>query len=146
MEKEKQQENEEYIDIINELSEMYPQMHVCAPLEFIEPNKFVKGMNSYEKRFSNILQSRGLCVFREPIIDGVSHIPDFFVYNPRSYQGKLVELTLFDKEFKHYNSTESSIKRKKRQIQEFNTCGIPFVAIYRENLESIRSHCDMHLF
>ncbi len=44
-------------------------------------------MNSYEKRFSNILQSKGLVVFREPIIEGLNHIPDFFVYNRNCFKG-----------------------------------------------------------
>jgi len=137
---------DKYTELIIEVSTMYPQMHVNSPLNYIEPNIYVEGMNSYEKRFANILQTRGLYVFREPIIDGVTHIPDFFVFNPKSYQGKLVELTLYDRDFKHYNPNERSVKRKKRQIEEFSNCGIPFVAIYRENLESIRRYCDMYLF
>lgn len=146
MEKESLLDEEKYIDIVSEVNTMYPQMHISSPLKYIEPEKHVPGMNSYEKRFANILQTRGLFVFREPIIEGVSHIPDFFVYNPRSVQGKLVEITLYDSQFKRYPLNERSIERKKRQIEEFRSCGIPFVAIYRENLESIRSHCDMYLF
>lgn len=146
MEKESLLDQEKYIDVVNEVNTMYPQMYISSPLEYIEPDKYIPGMNSYEKRFANLLQTRGLFVFREPIIDGLSHIPDFFVYNPRCIQGKLVELTLYDSQFKRVSADEKSIKRKKRQIEEFRNCGIPFVAIYRENLEAIRSHCDMYLF
>ena len=146
MEKEIIQEKIIHPEIVEEVELLYPQMHIDFPLNPILPDTFVEGMNSYEKRFANILQSKGLFVFREPIIDGVSHIPDFFVYNRRCFQGKLVELTLYDREFKHYSANEKSIARKKRQIEEFSNCGIPFVAIYRENLESIRRNCDMYLF
>lgn len=129
----------EYIDQLeNSIKDEYPQLFLSSPLDdFSIANNSVR-MNSNEKQFAKLLLSRDLLVYREPKIEFCDRIPDFFVYNPRTYNGKLVEITL--------SKSETSDKRKRRQIHNLELCGIPFVILFREHMEKIRQYCWGDLF
>lgn len=141
---EKESVTEQEAEYIERISFFYPQMILPPPLSVEDMDQYIEGMNSYEKEFAKLLHSRGMVVFREPIIEGVDCKPDFFVFNPFTYGGKIVELTLCDKEFK--NGKRDTIKRKKRQAERLEQIGIPYVILYRENLERIRRTCCENLF
>ncbi|OGC36422.1 hypothetical protein A2369_01400 [candidate division WS6 bacterium RIFOXYB1_FULL_33_15] len=132
--------------LIEALSERYPQMLLSPPLLPEEVESYVRGMNSYEREFVKILQNRGLIVFREPELCDYDCKPDFFVYNPYIDQGKIVEVTLLNKEFTSSNCDRKTKERKIRQFKRMEASGIPFVVMYRENLENIREYCCRNLF
>lgn len=131
-----------YSDYINQLedsiTEEYPQLSLPNPLsDYTLSNNCVR-MNSEEKQFAKLLLSRDMIVYREPRIELCDSIPDFFVYNPRTTNGKLVEITL--------SKMETGDKRKRRQIRNLELCGIPFVILFREQMERIRKYSWHKLF
>ncbi len=141
--------------ILKDLSADYPQMHLEYPLLHEDFDfGYLNGMNSYEFKFASYLvNDKNLLVFREPKIDSCLHIPDFYIFNPSAYTGKIVELTLYDSSYsgyksrkKSYQEVKKSIKRKQAQIDEIKGCGIPYVILYREQLENIRRECITGLF
>lgn len=107
-------------------------------------------MHSNEREFSRLLLSKALIVFPEPNISVIDYTPDFFVYNPRTFQarspyfGKFVELTLFKDEELNGETTFGRRKfaRKRRQKAAFEECGIPIVYICREQQENIKRMQD----
>jgi len=148
-------ENIDVEKVLSNLSQQYPQMYlnyplVCNDFEY----GYLEGMNSYEFKFASYLVSNSaLLIFREPKIEGCFHIPDFYVFNTLSNSGRLVELTLYDSNYtgyrnsrRSYQETKKSIKRKQEQIEEIKGCGIPYVILYRQQLENIRQRCIKNLF
>ncbi len=134
-------------DIVDTLYLRYPHMHLDSPLDLSDSNQYIYGMNSYEMKFAYFTYSMGLVVFREPRIDNCIHIPDFYLFNPITLSGTLVELTLYNRDFtncntgnRHRNEVKKSIKRKQGQISELQGCGIPYIILYREELEQIRNN------
>lgn len=122
----------------------YPQMYLSPPLLPEEMYSYVEGMNSYEKEFVKLLHSRGMIVFREPMIESIDCKPDFFIFNPYTQKGKIVEITLCEKNYS--NGNRDTVKRKRRQAEKLEQTGIPYVILYRENLERIRRTCCENLF
>lgn len=105
-----------------------------------EHNRTFQSMNTYERAFAKILIKKGLKVYREiPIADNGS-TADFYVYNPRSKRGKLVEVTLLQKEYKKGDKKPSikTIRRKDRQIETLEATGMTYVVLYKENFRAIR--------
>jgi hypothetical protein len=131
--------------IIANLSEIYPQMYLSEPLTYESEDTLLK-MNSCEREFTLLLLDRGLLLFREPEIEGMDFLPDFFVYNVEAARGKLVELTLFNEDYSNGNSSKKSIERKKRQIENLERTGIPYTVLKREQLSMIREYCCPELF
>ena len=129
-----------YMETVDELFLKYPALYLGQPFE-----GDYSGMNSYEAKFVNILLERDLIVFREPLIEDVDCIPDFFIYNPRSCTGKLVEITLMPKNGKGKNGFKTKM-RKARQSESLANSGIPYVVLYREHLEKVREYCCLDLF
>jgi hypothetical protein len=149
------EENIDVEKVLSNLSQQYPQMYLDYPLVYEDfEYGYLNGMNSYEFKFASYLvNDKNLLVFREPKIDSCLHIPDFYVFNTLSNSGKLVELTLYDSDFtgcrnskRSYQEVKKSIKRKQEQIDEIKGCGIPYVILYREQLENIRQRCIKNLF
>jgi hypothetical protein len=105
-------------------------------------------MNAYEKSVALLLISKGLMVYREIPIGTNGSNADFYVYNPKSKKGKLVEVTLIKKAYKPREKLPShkTRKRKSNQLLLLKATGMPFVVLYKENLESIRKYVDLHLF
>lgn len=128
------------------ICEIYPQMTLDPPLTTENLEGYIPGMSSYEREFVSLLQSRGIVVFREPLIEGLNCRPDFFVYNPSTRTGKIVEVTLYDKGYSNGNGSYKSKNRKRRQEVSLQQMGIPYVILYRENLERIRRNCCPNLF
>ncbi len=152
-EKEQDIEITEYTEIIENLSYVYPQLQLNPPLFYSDFDQYIQGMNSYEFKFANYLCSMGLYVFREPRIESCFHIPDFFVFNQSDCTGTLLELTLYNRDFTNCNThkrprneVKKTIERKKGQIQELENCGIPYMVLYREDLEIIRREYIKDLF
>ncbi len=153
LEKELEIVQEESILLIQQLSELYPQMHLEKPLIDTDFDILIPGMNSYEFKFASFFHKEGYSIFREPYIFGCSHLPDFFMYNPLINAGKLVELTMYNREFTNCNvnrrprnEVKKTIERKKGQLGELERCNIPFVVLYREDLEQIRRRYIPDLF
>ncbi len=143
-----EREQDQYYDIQEELLERYPNMYLDSPMDID-----LFEMNSCEREFVYLLQSRGLVVFREPLIkdidctQDIDCIPDFFVYNPKTGNGKIVEITMMKENGKAYNNKERKTKaRKKRQRESIERSGIPSVHLYREHLERVRKSCCDSLF
>lgn len=146
-------EQEESILLIQQLSELYPQLYLKPPLSESNFITLIPGMNSYEFKFASYLYHNGFTVFREPEIFSCSHVPDFFIYSPFDFSGKLVELTLYDRNYTNCNShnrprneVKKTIQRKREQIYELEQCQIPYVVLYREELEQIRKNFIPNLF
>jgi len=142
-------------EILKDLSINYPQMYLDYPLLCDDFDLgYFDGMNSYEFKFASYLvNNKNLLVFREPKIKGCSHVPDFYIFNSSAYAGKIVELTLYDSSYSVYKSgnksqqeVEKSIKRKHEQINDIKGCGIPYVILYREQLENVRRDYILNLF
>jgi len=131
---------EQNMELVGELSEKYPSLYLGEPFR----GDF-SGMNTYEARFVDILLERDLVVFREPLIADLDCVPDFFVYNPRSGSGKLVEITLMPRNGNGGNGFKTKI-RKARQNESLASSGIPYVVLYREELEKVRDYCRWDLF
>ena len=101
--------------------------------------------HSNEREFALLLLERGFEVYHEPHIRDCLAIPDFFVINPRTGNGKLIEITLrFKSEGKWKN--RKSFFRKQRQKEALESCGIPCVILTRENQEIIRKNIWSKLF
>jgi hypothetical protein len=101
-------------------------------------------MNSYEKKFALLMIQLGFVVYREIDIDGFGRTADFFVINPFSRQGMLIELTLMDD--KETGVGRKTKLRKERQVKALEGRGIPYVILYREDLNVIRHFLDPNLF
>jgi hypothetical protein len=136
----------EYDNIRSFLVEKYPQMILPTPLFSQDLDLYITGMNVQERNFAKHLLRRDLVVFREPQLIDYPIVPDFFIYNVFCNRGKLVELTLFNKDFSNGNSSQKSKNRKERQYMCLESCGIPYVILYRDNLESIRRYGIHDLF
>lgn len=121
----------------------FTKLELSTPLS--EDNIFKYDMNSVERNFSLLLLSKGLEVYREPYIHNCKHIPDFWVYNPFRNMGKLVEITLLSKE-EFLSGNRRTVLRKRRQYEELSNIGIPYIVLYRENMESIRRGCYPSMF
>lgn len=150
---EKEQDIENYLQLINEFEVIYPQMHLTLPLNESDFTTLTPGMNSYEFKFASFLFSNGFTIFKEPTILSCVHVPDFFIYSPYDSSGKLVELTMYNREFTNCyvnkrprNDVKRTLERKKTQIKEIHECGIPYLILYREELESIRKQYIPNLF
>jgi len=128
----------ETYDLKRELCNKYPNLYLEEPVY-----ESGYGMNSCEKNFLEYLIESGYVVFREPLIDDVDCIPDFFVYDPYSGRGQIVEITLM-KEMG--NGDRKTKKRKERQAERIRDSGIPYVILYREHLERIRNEDCKGLF
>ena len=131
----------EYENITSYIHDLYPNLYLDPLTKYP-----AYGMNSYERRFLELLIERGMVVYRNPCIHGTDCFPDFFVFNPRSMRGKLVELTLLYENGGNGNSDRKTKLRKERQRQNIEESGIPFVFLYREHLERIRESCCENLF
>jgi len=148
-------ENIDIERVLSNLSQQYPQMYLDYPLVDDDfEYGYLKGMNSYEFKFASYLvNDKKLLVFREPKIENCLHVPDFYIFNTLSNSGRLVELTLYDSNFigykdskRSYQEIKKSIRRKQEQVNEIKSCGIPYVILYREQLENIRQGCIKDLF
>lgn len=152
LEKEIDREQEKIL-LVQHLSDLYPQMSLERPLVDTDFDILIPGMNSYEFKFASYFHHEGYSIFREPDIFGCSHLPDFFMYNPIVNDGKLVELTMYNRDFTNCNvsrrprnEVKKTILRKKGQIEELESCNIPFVVLYREDLEQLRREYIPDLF
>lgn len=96
-------------------------------------------MTSHEKKVALLLLSKGLVIYREIPIGKNGSTADFYVYNPRSKSGKLVEVTLMKKSYrpKEKKPSYKTKKRKENQLDLLKATGMPFVVLYREEFESI---------
>lgn len=88
---------------------------------------------------------KGFTVYSEPQIEGCIATPDFFVINPRTKKGKLLEITLMGESQKKGKNKETFL-RKQRQKEELINTGIPCIFLYRENQELIREYAWGDLF
>ncbi len=150
---EKEQDTVNYLQLINDFEIIYPQMHLDSPLNDSDFTTLTPGMNSYEFKFASFLYSNGYTLFREPTIENCVHVPDFFVYSPFDDSGKLVELTMYNREFTNCNvskrprnEVKKTLLRKRNQLEEIKECGIPYIILYREELEYIRREYIKDLF
>lgn len=129
----------EYVDQLeNSIKEQYPQLVLPSPLDDVSVLNRKSTMNSNERQFAKLLLSKDMVVYREPRIQLCDSVPDFFVYNPRTFNGKLVEITL--------SPMRTNDDRKRRQIRNLELCGIPFVVLFREHMQNIRQYCWNELF
>lgn len=88
-------------------------------------------------------------MYYEPTIDNCTAIPDFFVVNPRTGRGNILELCLRRENQGKGKCTKkelSTFKRKKRQKQALLNTGIPCIFLYREQQENIRRYTGFQLF
>lgn len=139
-------------------SEILQYVQKSKPLTLSDLQKYTKlpslyekpytVMNEYEKGIAELLLKRGLVVYREIPIGESGSSADFYVYNPKSKKGKLVEVTLIKRYYKAGDKLPSikTKNRKDRQLELLQATGMPFVVLYQENLVSIRKYFDKHLF
>ena len=130
-----------YDEISDYICSLYPNLYLDTPIEFPD-----YGMNDYEGRFLELLIDRGMIVYREPYIEDLDCVPDFFVFNPRTMTGKIVEITLLYENRGNGNSDRKTRLRKQRQKERIEESGIPAIFLYREHLERIRESCCENLF
>ena len=126
------------------IEDIYPQLVLQDPL-FCDHSD-LPYMHPVEREFATLLLTRGFIVFREPTILDCEHIPDFFIFNRRSQSGKLVEITLLKEDLTNGHIGRKTKKRKERQLEALQECGVPFVVLYREQMENIRANCWEDLF
>jgi len=122
--------------------EMYPQLILPEPMFYVV-NDF-ENIHPVELLFAEALHERGLFIYREPEVLEMSHIPDFYVYNPFAHSGKLVEITLMNKD--GVGACRKTRLRKERQLEDLYNCGIPFTILHRKELENVRRYCYDGLF
>lgn len=120
------------------LTTVYPQLILPTPINSFDVNSKKFRMSDNEREFAKLLLTRDLIVYREPTIKDCTKVPDFFVYNPRTDNGKLVEITL-------YPSTTHD-ERKTEQVKALAMTGIPLVVLYKEHMENIKRYCCDELF
>lgn len=93
-------------------------------------------MHSEERAFAECLVKRGLMVYREPHVKDCDSIPDFYVYNPESHIGTVVEITMCER--------KALTARKKKQIANLSrSCdfyGLRLMVLYRDNIRSVLKH------
>jgi len=145
LEKEPESKLHESSLLVSQLSDLYPQMRLDMPLTDTDFDVLIPGMNSYEFKFASFFHREGYSIFREPYIFGCRHLPDFFMYSPFVNEGKLVELTMYNRGFTNCNvnrrprnEVKKTLQRKRNQLEEIQDCGIPYIILYREELENIR--------
>ena len=113
-------------------------MFLPLPVELDVIEEGNTNMNDNEMEFAKLLLHKNMVVYREPKIESCNSIPDFSVYNPRTCNGKLVEITL--------SSIDKAGFRKEKQIKNLKSCGIPFVVLYGENMEIIKRYSWENIF
>lgn len=93
-------------------------------------------MHSEERAFAECLVKKGLMVYREPHIKDCDSVADFYVYNPESHVGTVVEITMCEK--------KALTPRKKKQIANLSrSCdfyGLRLMVLYRDNIRSVFKH------
>ena len=111
----------------------------------VEDTERLNELKSNEREFALLLLSKGLEVYPEPVIQGCTALPDFFVVNPKTGTGKIVEITLREKS-SGKSKNRKTFLRKQRQTEELKNTGIPCIFLYRENQEKIRNYIWSKLF
>lgn len=88
----------------------------------------------HEREYARMMIRLGFKVYREPEIKDCNNLPDFYIVEPISDFGVLVEITKSSK----YSLSE----RKKRQIKNLEEISrfynIPFVALFKEDLDMLK--------
>jgi len=133
-------EQEHILENTNE----YPRLKLPEPLS-VEDKDRLNELKTNEREFALLLLYKGFTVYPEPQIEGCLATPDFFVINPRTKKGKLLEITLMS-ENKRMGRKKETFLRKQRQKEELIQTHIPCVFLYRENQELIREYAWGDLF
>lgn len=89
-----------------------------------------------EREYARMMIRLGFTVYREPVIKDCNHLPDFYICDPDSHFGVLVEIT---KSTKKYLS-----ERKRRQIKSLEEIAkfynIPFFVLFKEDLDRLKGY------
>ena len=143
-------ETERNIKIANERARSFLVLDDPIDEEYIEMHKKENReelkcpenmMDDWEADYALKLINQGYLVFREPKLIGCRHKPDFYIYSEELDEGVLVELTSLTR--KHSNGG------KKRQHDSLgkvcDICGIPFIPLFREELEDMEIEFPLDL-
>lgn len=88
-------------------------------------------MDELEASYALKLLDLGLIVYREPRLMDCNSCADFYVYHPELKDGVLVEITRFEK-----GKANGKKNNQHKNLREYcKLYGIPFIALFREDLE-----------
>jgi hypothetical protein len=103
-------------------------------------------MTSNEQAFASLVMSKGRVVYREPMFEDCDCVADFYIFNPHTGRGKVVEITLMSEHPSRRKYSRKTINRKARQREELLSTGVPVVFLYLEHQKKIRRLCCEDLF
>ncbi len=109
----------------------YPQMELDLPVDLKDMDSYIK-LDSMERVFTRLAQNSGLLVFKDPRIEEIEYIPNFFVYDPTLDKGKIVDLNISRVKANEKRYSKRFIKRELGQIKKIEEMGIPTLLIDRD--------------
>ena len=135
-----------YCDIKNHDITCFMDLGTPIDEKYIEANRKRNGkdrtdcycnlMDDLEAQYALKLLELGLTLYREPRLKDCSSRPDFYVYNEELQEGVLVEITQYKK-----NNNSKKKGKQHQNISEFSHIyGIPFIPLFREDLEMMGLH------
>ncbi len=109
----------------------YPQMQLDSPVDLKDMDSYLK-LDLLEVAFTRLAQNNGLLVFKNPLIEEIEYIPNFFVYDPTIDKGKIVDLNISRIKANEKRYSKRFINRELGQIKKIEGMGIPTLLINRD--------------
>ena len=124
-------ENEERlnpVEVMVTIHKEYPQIELDSPVDLKEMDSYIK-LDSMERVFTRLVQENGLLVFKNPLIEEIEYIPNFFVYDPKLEKGKVVDLNISRIKDNEKRYSKRFLNRELGQIRKIEEMGIPTLLI-----------------
>ncbi len=109
----------------------YPQMQLDSPVDLKDMDSYIK-LDAMERVFTRLAQESGFLVFKNPLIDEIEYIPNFFVYDPTLDKGKIIDLNISRIKANEKRYSKRFLKRELGQIKKIEEMGIPTLLINRD--------------
>lgn len=114
----------------------YPQMELDSPVDLKEMESYLK-LDDMERVFTRVAQNSGLLVFKDPLIEEIEYIPNFFVYDPTLDKGKIVDLNIGRIRANEKRYSKRFLKRELGQIQKIEKMGIPILLVEKDMISEM---------
>lgn len=145
MERDSYEENLNPVWVMVEIYNEHPYMLLDYPVNLNEKESY-QTLDPLERVFTRLAQQEELLVFKNPLIEGVNYIPNFFVYDSLEQRGTIVDLNIL--RFNGYNRREikKEVKRNLKEIKKIEKMGISTTLLNRDDLMSMLKNEKIDIF
>ena len=123
----------------------FPQMLLDSPIDLKERDSYAK-LDDLEVVFTRVAQNSGLLVFKNPLIEEIEYVPNFFVYDPSTDKGKIVDLNISRIKANEKRYSKRFVKRELGQIKKIEEMGIPTILLDREKIVEMYINEKLDIF